>query len=355
MATAGPSTGPAAGSAVGPAVGPAAVPATVAGALGGVPSAGIGLATVRAGRAALMEALAKAGASGRVAVCDAETDADLDAIVAAALANDPATRLIGAGGLAAALGRAMNAAPGPTPLGPPPPPDGGPPAGVPFAGPPSPQDGRSFEGVPFAGRRSPQDGESSPDALLVVVGTAEPAAAEQARLLVAHGAEPVTLDATDLDAEHLDSADFDARDPDAEDPGAAGPRAGRGCEPVAGRVRRALAGGVAVLTVRGSAPPALTTILGRIVREALGTTRADLVLTGGETARRVLDALDVRELIPVGQVHHGAVHSRTPDGRSVVTRPGSFGGRDSLLLIAAHLRPGRFPTVSGTTIDERPT
>ncbi|TLF56227.1 hypothetical protein FE391_39555, partial [Nonomuraea sp. KC401] len=92
----------------------------------------------------------------------------------------------------------------------------------------------------------------------------------------------------------------------------------------------------------------------RIVREAVGGTRADLVLTGGETARRVLDALGVREMVPVGQVHHGAVHSRTPDGRSVVTRPGSFGGPDSLLRIAAHLRPRCFPR-TGATIDERPT
>ncbi|MBL1112096.1 hypothetical protein JK364_06695 [Streptomyces sp. 110] len=65
----------------------------------------------------------------------------------------------------------------------------------------------------------------------------------------------------------------------------------------------------------------------------------DLVLTGGETARRVLDALAVTELDPVGQVHHGAVHLRTPDGRSVVTRPGSFGDPDSLRHITQALRP----------------
>ncbi|MGO4753383.1 nucleotide-binding domain containing protein, partial [Streptomyces sp. 2MCAF27] len=65
----------------------------------------------------------------------------------------------------------------------------------------------------------------------------------------------------------------------------------------------------------------------------------DLVLTGGETARRVLDALGVSELHPVGQVHHGAVHLRAPDGRSVVTRPGSFGDADSLRQIVHALRP----------------
>lgn len=65
----------------------------------------------------------------------------------------------------------------------------------------------------------------------------------------------------------------------------------------------------------------------------------DLVLTGGETARRVLDALGVTRLRPVGQIHHGAVHCHTPDGRSVVTRPGSHGDTGSLLRIARALRP----------------
>ncbi|TDD22037.1 hypothetical protein E1294_12960 [Nonomuraea diastatica] len=309
---------------------PRPAPATVAAALDGVPSADVPLAAVRAGRAALMETLAKTVAGGRVAVCDAETDTDLDTIVAAALAHDLATRLMGAGGLAAALGRALNAAPtsppaASLPAGPLPLPDGGPHAG----------------------------------ALLIVVGTAEPAAAEQARLLAEHGAEHVTLDAADLAAMDQgavgpDAAGLDAAGLDAVEPGtAAVPRTGAGREPVVGRVRRALAGGIAVLTVRGAAPPSLTAILGRIVREALEGTQTDLVLTGGETARRVLDALGVHELTPLGQVHHGAVHCRTPDGRSVVTRPGSFGGPDSLLRIAAHLRPRHFTTVSGATIEER--
>ncbi len=64
----------------------------------------------------------------------------------------------------------------------------------------------------------------------------------------------------------------------------------------------------------------------------------DLVLTGGETARSVLDALDVADLVPVARIHHGAVHSRTPDGTAVVTRPGSFGDTDSLVRIVEHLR-----------------
>ncbi|MFD8510472.1 four-carbon acid sugar kinase family protein [Streptomyces antimycoticus] len=81
--------------------------------------------------------------------------------------------------------------------------------------------------------------------------------------------------------------------------------------------------------------------LARAVQDAVAARHGavDLVLTGGETARRVLDALAVTELDPVGQVHHGAVHLSTPDGRSVVTRPGSFGDPDSLRQIVQALRP----------------
>jgi 4-phospho-D-threonate 3-dehydrogenase / 4-phospho-D-erythronate 3-dehydrogenase len=76
----------------------------------------------------------------------------------------------------------------------------------------------------------------------------------------------------------------------------------------------------------------LAATVAAVVREPV-----DLVLVGGETARRVLDALGIEVLEPVEAVHHGAVLSRTPDGGTVVTRPGSFGGPDSLVQIARHL------------------
>lgn len=64
----------------------------------------------------------------------------------------------------------------------------------------------------------------------------------------------------------------------------------------------------------------------------------DLVLTGGETARTVLDRLGVHTLEPFDEIHTGAVVSVTPDGRRVVTRPGSFGDARSLVTIADYLR-----------------
>jgi uncharacterized protein YgbK (DUF1537 family) len=72
--------------------------------------------------------------------------------------------------------------------------------------------------------------------------------------------------------------------------------------------------------------------LARAVAEVAGAADA-LVLTGGETARAVLDRLEVTELRPLVQVHHGAVISAGSTGQLVATRPGSFGGPDSLLTL----------------------
>ncbi len=157
-----------------------------------------------------------------IAVLDAETDEDLDAIVAAA---PPHATLVGSAGLAAALGRRLGAPPLPRP---------------------TPRD------VP----------------LLVGVGTR--AADEQVKRL---------------------------RD---------------------------------VEVIRGTAD--------EVARRVAAAPRADLVLTGGETARRTLDALGVTTLEPIAQIHHGAVQCRTPDGRHIVIRPGSFGGPDSLVEIVEACR-----------------
>ncbi|MEU0842540.1 4-hydroxythreonine-4-phosphate dehydrogenase PdxA [Streptomyces sp. NPDC005962] len=313
-------------------------PSSVAGALGGLPTEPIPLATVRAPRPALLSALRAAVAAGRVAVCDAETDADLDAIVEAALADGPHPHLVGTGGLATALGRHLTTADWPTTL------DAGPttadsatradtatrPETVAAAA-----HAEAAARVGTAARPGTTDaapcGETAPPAeavaaadppLLVVVGTAEPGAVEQVRRLVADGAVHIPLDLTGL----LADPPMAALPPPTAPvtvvtiAPAAGPRGAAPGPPPARRLVRALA---------------------RVVAGALGAGggRGDLVLTGGETARQVLDALAITRLDPVGQVHHGAVQLRTPDGRSVVTRPGSFGDPDSLRHIVRALRP----------------
>src|SRR5690606_12791158 len=58
---------------------------------------------------------------------------------------------------------------------------------------------------------------------------------------------------------------------------------------------------------------------------------AHLVLTGGATARSVLDELKIARLRPLAELAGETMLSRTEDGRSIVTRPGSFGGPEGLV------------------------
>ncbi|WP_329458947.1 four-carbon acid sugar kinase family protein [Streptomyces sp. NBC_01497] len=247
-------------------------PRSVAEALGGLPAEVVPLDVVRGpGLAARLAALT---GRGLAPLCDAETAADLDAVAAAARACGPGVRLLGTAGLGAAVGR-MLAPSHPAP------------ASAPLPGP---------------GARP----------LLVVVGTAEPAAAEQIAALVALGARHVALTTAALTSQEA-------------------------LVPAPGT------GGITVVSIdarTGVVPGAARALVAGLARAVAAVpVPADLVLTGGETARRVLDALGVAELAPHGQIHHGAVLATAPDGRAVVTRPGSYGGVDSLLTIARALRP----------------
>lgn len=250
-------------------------PRSVAEALVPLPCRSVPLETVRS--PSLGAELAECVAAGEVPFCDGESEADLDAVVAAAPAR---ARLAGSGGLASALGRAARRPPVETPR----------PAG----------------GNP----------------VLLVVGTASPEAAEQLRVAEAHGTRTVACSSTDL--------------------------IGRGTSDSAlSRTLVALERGPTALRIEADRPVGpdrsrklvrgLASTAARVVERFPGP--VDLVLTGGETARLVLDALAVPALVPVGQIHHGAVHSCTPAGTSVVTRPGSFGETDSLARIIEHLRP----------------
>ncbi|WP_431998144.1 four-carbon acid sugar kinase family protein [Streptomyces fungicidicus] len=298
-----------------------AAPRSVAGALAPLPVTGVPLETVRRGPIALAGRFREVAADGRHPVCDAETDTDLTVIATAAALLGPGVRLLGSGGLAAALGRLITSR-RPTP------PSAGtrPPSAVPpsathtpaaaTAGPdaacPDAASGAARAVVPVHGTVPVGTGGRG---LLVVAGSAEPVVGEQVGRLVAAGARHVVLAPGQLAG--TDTVVLPA--------------------PAPGTVTVVSvddAGGV-----RAGAARAVVAGLARAVSALPG--RPDLVLTGGETARRVLDALGVTTLRPVGEIHHGAVHCTTTDGRSVVTRPGSFGGPDSFVRIAAALRPSQ--------------
>ncbi|WP_431904563.1 4-hydroxythreonine-4-phosphate dehydrogenase PdxA [Amycolatopsis thermoflava] len=224
--------------------------------------------------AALAEAFTSAVVAKRVVICDAETDADLEAIARAAR-EVPGLALAGSGGLAAAIGRLQPAV-------------------------------RDDPGSAAGESGSP----AGP--VLIVAGTAAPVAIEQiARLtgVTVRSLDPDTLAAGGVDVPPPAGVTVLRVDPAAR----LDPRRGP-----------AVAAGLARSAVAALAKP--------------GAERTGLVVLGGETARRALDALGVDRLEPIEEIHHGAVLSRLPGGRLVVTRPGSFGGPDSLVQIVRALR-----------------
>ncbi|MEV0222067.1 four-carbon acid sugar kinase family protein [Streptomyces sp. NPDC050704] len=281
----------------------AAPPPSISAALGDARTTLVPLAAVRGD--ALPAVLREAVGAGHLPVCDAETDSDLDLIAGAALACGPGVRLMGTGGLAAAVGRLLRRTDGTSA---------------------ATTTGRTAPAPATAGgrRRRP---------LLVVVGTADPSAPAQIAQLTERGARHISVNP---DALASDVVNADIVNSAVVNSGVVSPSV----EPLS---FDETSGGVTVLSIdsgpgiRPGSARRLVSALARFAADRAGD--ADLVLTGGETARRVLDALGVAHLSPLGQIHHGAVHALTPDGRHVVTRPGSFGDTDSLLRIATALRP----------------
>ncbi|MFI7481563.1 four-carbon acid sugar kinase family protein [Kocuria sp. M1R5S2] len=93
--------------------------------------------------------------------------------------------------------------------------------------------------------------------------------------------------------------------------------------------------GTVAVTVDADPDPALSAAVTAGLTTLVRRHHADrhLVLSGGETAQAVLGALGITRLVPLRQAHPGAVVTATDDGRLVTTRPGSYGGPDSLLEI----------------------
>lgn len=101
-------------------------------------------------------------------------------------------------------------------------------------------------------------------------------------------------------------------------------------------------GAAAVVTIDGDLRPGTTSGVAQALAATVAALdsrrRAHLVLTGGETARAVIDALGIESLRPVDEVERGAVVSITPDHRLIATKPGSFGDADTLRRVVDHLR-----------------
>ncbi len=219
-----------------------------------------------------------------IVVADGETEADLDAVVRAlaglefAVAGRPVA-LAGTGQVAGLLARHL---------------------GVELA---------HIAQVP--GDTAVPAGPAVGTPVLAVIGSASPAARRQ--------------------LENLGAEDFEVI---AIDPGGNGPESDRDAdarlrEALTNRHRVALTLTDSVVDPRRSAGiVARLALLARqalLARDGQPGISADLILTGGETARAVLDALGIRSLVPWTAVQHGAVVSEADGGRLVATKPGSFG------------------------------
>lgn len=227
---------------------------------------------------------------GRIPLCDTETDSDLDAVVAAARCLT-GVRLVGTAALMAALARSL--------------------------------DGRETARPVESIRKDETN-------VLVVVGTADSGALAQVQALECSGTRHIGIDARTLAAGSADSA----------------------------TILEALDRGDVVITVSGavnpSIGPSVVDGLARLVAEIERKRPCDLVLTGGETARTVLDRIGVRELEPICEVETGAILLLTQDGPKVITRPGSFGETDSLRILADRLHKPTSPPTPRTRIKEVP-
>lgn len=255
----------------------AAPPRQVRDVLTGLPTSRVDLAAVRGGN--LPQALEHL--VGAVAVCDAESLRDLDLLVAAAINTGLRVRYAGSSDLVRALGPYLS---------------------------------------PHQAERTGAD-KPAAGGVLYVLGTGAPEVLAQLELL----AQRAELASFSLEAQELAHLE----------PGRA--------VKLARDIVPALAAGTSVaLQVRPGQPQLdaagsdIVAGLARLVRavtDAVAGPPTALMVTGGQTARAVLDALDAGPLAVEREVHPGAVIMRSSDGRRIATRPGSHGAADSLWLI----------------------
>jgi 4-hydroxythreonine-4-phosphate dehydrogenase len=244
-------------------------------------------------------------------VADGETEADLAAVVEALVELDFAAGarrivLVGTGGIATVLAQAVRAK-------------------VPARNAQLAPGSSGTPGLAGSGTR----------AVLAVVGSASDAARRQLRELQAGGFTVIGLDPQQLCQ--------------------AGPDSKLRAVQEALAASRPVALTVTAEAVDPREAGAIVANLARFVAEALdapAATAPDLILTGGETAREVLERLGARTLEPLGEVQHGAVISRADDGRLVGTKPGSFGDDHALLQLYQSMHSRRAGHPAGAARQE---
>lgn len=238
---------------------------------------------------------------GGVVVCDALDNEDLSLVADAAL-DDPAVVPAGSAGLLKFL----------------------------WGKPSSPTDDKqsSAQSADETGGQEGRSPSGGPHPALIVVGSASSVAADQINYLSEYRPDITTHSVA------IPAVDLLAAEP------------GNWVE-IAERISGCLAEANTIITITGKVSRdrltgrRIITQLAEIVR-MVGERNpgADLVALGGETARAMLESLGVDQFLVVGQADYGAVVGKTlgtKPSRTIITRPGSFGERDSLACIADYL------------------
>jgi uncharacterized protein YgbK (DUF1537 family) len=109
--------------------------------------------------------------------------------------------------------------------------------------------------------------------------------------------------------------------------------------PAASALCEALAGGTPVAVgiesdeAGGAERPELSEMLASVLAPHLRMAGA-LVMTGGETARRILDRAGLDVLVPIGEIEPGTTLALTVEpgyGRAIIMKAGAFGDADTLV------------------------
>lgn len=248
----------------------------------GTASTSVEIRDVRRGTQELASRLSALWTRGDAALCDADTDTDLDIIVAASELVAPPL-WVGTGGLAAALARAWHRRRGTTQA--------------------------TIAGLHDASVAADGDGTT-----VVIVGSASEAARRQLHTLAAAtGVPPVGLGAS-LVALHPEMLRM---------------RSDR-------LVREPRSGPLVLITVQGTYVSGheqnLAANLARLVNPLVATA-STVVATGGATARAVIDSIGVHTIEVLAEIEPGVVYGRPLDTARphIVLKAGNFGDDGTLL------------------------
>lgn len=270
-------------------------PASIAEALPNLPVAGLSLEVLRGPRHVLHSSIAMSIEQGTILIADAETESDLQLLVDACVEHS-GMQFAGSAALARALGKLVSGLP-------------------PRMAPPG-----ALTSLPLKPTRPPA----------VICGSASLQAREQMQTFSNHGLPLIVLDANQL----LDATP----EPSIENSSVA---------------NGSFAIGISSETIQPGLKDRLALAFSQLCAPLAASWPC--LLTGGETARAILEANNISWLEPLRTLHSGAVLLRTNQQSFIATRPGSFGDAESFINIIEDMEAYFAMLPENDNVRERPS